>query len=84
MKNLGKANVRAVIYDGLAGIQNGSTNYNFDISASDWEGILLNSPYIRPLLTENVTDPGGTFSACFPSKRIFFANNRLFCGGNVL
>ena len=74
MKNLGKANVRVSILDNLPGIDDRSLNYNFEISAHNWDGI-KNSPYFTPLLTDHISDD--SFAACFPSKRVMYFDNVL-------
>lgn len=68
--NFGYAGVKVELLEALPNIEKDYKKYNFDISAFQWQSI-VNSPYLAPLLTESVTDPDGTFAACFPSKRKF-------------
>jgi len=75
-KNFGLATPRVRILTELPRIVRKAQSYNFDVSAFQWDAI-NNSPFLSPLLTENVVNPEKTFAACFPSKRKFFVDNML-------
>jgi hypothetical protein len=75
-KNFGLATPRVRILSELPKIVKAPQTFNFDISAFQWNAI-NNSPFLSPLLTENVINPEKTFAFCFPSKRKFFVNNQL-------
>lgn len=49
--------------------------YNFDTGAFAWDQY-SRSPFFYPLLTEHIQD-GDSFSAMYPSKRIWYVNNFL-------
>jgi len=79
MGNLGKAHVRVSIYNRLPHIDMEASKFNFDITAYNWRSI-QNSPFLPPLLTEQVSDDLDSFAACFPSKRKYYVNNFLSFG----
>ena len=74
--NFGIAGVKVRLGDGLPYINTNPVRVNFDISASSYE-IIMNSPLLPPLLTEQAMDSGDTFSAMFPSKRKYYIDNFL-------
>ncbi len=76
MDNIGKASVRVGILNGLPGINKEPTKYNFDISAWNWQSMQA-SPFFPPLLTEQITEEGGSFAALLPERRKFYVDNFL-------
>lgn len=79
MLNLGKARVKAELYNSLPNITKDRFFFDFDISAHSWN-ILSVSPYFPPLLTENIVDETEDFSVCFPSKRKYYIDNYITDG----
>ena len=65
-----------ILEDSLPKITQKSQTYNFDVSAFQWNA-LNNSPFISPLLVEQVQSDEGTFAVCFPEKRKYFVHNTL-------
>ena len=82
MENLGKANVSVEILNVLPGITRNFVRHEFDVSAFGWSRF-QNSPFFPPLLTENITDQKGGFSACFPAKRKYYINNFIAAEGGI-
>jgi hypothetical protein len=82
MENLGVASPKVRIISSLPNIGNYKTKTSFDVSASSWEQ-MQNSPLLPPLLTEAIIDPGESFSALIPSKRIKWINNYRATGTSI-
>jgi hypothetical protein len=80
MKNLGKANVKVEILNGLYGIDKEATKYNFDVTAYQWD-TMQNSPYFPPFLADQIVDPQDGFAAIFPTKRIKYMDNYINYSG---
>ena len=76
-RNFGLASPRVRLLSKLPRVVRKTQAYNFDVTAFQWNAI-NNSPFLSPLLTENVINPERTFAVCFPSKRKFFVDNMLF------
>jgi hypothetical protein len=74
--NYGLSTPRVRILEQLPKVVRKPQSFNFDINAFQWNAI-NNSPFLSPLLTENVINPEKTFAFCYPSKRKFFVNNLL-------
>lgn len=74
MKNLKIAQTTVELLEGLPNVATQWKKYNFDVSAFNW-GAINNSPYMKPVLVDEVHDENGGFAACFPSKRVFQIDN---------
>lgn len=74
MNNLGKASVTIEILNTLPGIDKVVTQYNFEVSAYNYDSI-INSAYFIPLLVEQIKDEAETFAVCYPSKRKAYIDN---------
>ena len=75
-KNYGIARAKVEYLDQAPGIDPNPYRYNYDISAYHWD-LLKNTPYVKPVLVDQVMNTEGTFSALMPSSRIYYIDNVL-------
>lgn len=76
VENLGIAKIQSKMYSSAPNLVLDPKKYNFDISAYNHD-VIMNSAFIKPLLSEYVEDPNGTFAVIFPSKRKYYVDNYL-------
>lgn len=79
MQNLGKANAKVLLSSSLPNVTKDRQFFDFDFSASSWP-MIEHSPYLPPLLIENVTDELSGFSVLYPSKRKLYLDNYITDG----